>query len=58
MSEKSGFFLFMTGLLTTMFGVGGVEQSLTDMALVQGALVALVGLAIMAIGVFNIKDAQ
>ena len=41
------FFLFFTGLITTMFGVGGVEQSITDLELLQSLAVSATGLAIM-----------
>ena len=36
-----------TGLITTMFGVGGIEHSLTDTALLQSIGVSLTGLGIM-----------
>ena len=41
------FLMFATGLITTMFGVGGVEHSLTDTALLQSIGVSLTGLGIM-----------
>lgn len=41
------FFMFFTGLITTMFGVGGIENSITDLELVQSCAVAFVGLAIL-----------
>lgn len=47
MSERSQFFLIITGLLLTMLGVGGVENSLTDGELIQSVLVSAVGLALM-----------
>ena len=48
MSRDSRVFLvFFTGLITTMFGVGGVEHSLTDTQLLQSIGVAVTGLAIM-----------
>jgi uncharacterized membrane protein len=41
------FFMFFTGLITTMFGVGGVENSLTDTELLQALAVSVTGLGIM-----------
>lgn len=41
------FAMFATGLITTMFGVGGIEHSLTDTALLQSIGVSLTGLGIM-----------
>ena len=42
-----GFFVFFTGLMTTLFGVGGVENSVTDAQLLNAVLVSAVGLGIM-----------
>ena len=48
MSRDSRVFLvFFTGLITVMFGVGGVENSLTDSQLLQSIAVSLTGLGIM-----------
>lgn len=55
MSDKSAFFLFVVGLLMTLGGVGGVETSVDNLALVQATLVAVVGLAVMGCGVLAIK---
>ena len=41
------FLMFAVGLITTMFGVGGVEHSLTNTALLQSIGVSLTGLGIM-----------
>ena len=41
------FFMFFTGLVTTMFGVGGVENSITNVELLQSLAVSATGLAIM-----------
>lgn len=41
------FFLFITGLITTMFGVGGVENSLTNVELLQSIGVSVTGLGIL-----------
>ena len=41
------FFMFFTGLVTTMFGVGGVENSITNVELLQSIGVSFTGLGIM-----------
>lgn len=41
------FFMFFTGLVTTMFGVGGIEQSITNTELLQSIGVSVTGLAII-----------
>ncbi len=43
---KTAFMMF-TGIVTTMLGVGGVENSLTNAELMQGLAVSVVGLGIM-----------
>lgn len=58
MSEKSAFYLFIVGFLMAFGGVGGVEQSLTNLELIQSTLVAIVGLAVMGCGVLAIKTQQ
>ena len=58
MSEKSAMFLVAVGLLMALGGVGGVEQSIATIELVQSIAVALVGLAVMGCGVLAIKVQQ
>jgi len=41
------FFMFAVGLVTVMFGVGGVEHSITDTELLQSIGVAVTGLGIL-----------
>ena len=41
--------IFILGLVTTAAGVGGVEHSITDSALIQSTMIAVVGLALMLI---------
>ena len=50
-----GFFVFFTGLMTTLFGVGGVENSVTDAELITALVVAVVGLLIMWAGTLLLK---
>ena len=58
MSDKPALYLVAVGLLMTFGGVGGVENSLSDIELVQSFLVALVGLAVMGCGVLAINTQQ
>jgi len=58
MSERSAMFLVITGLVTVMFGVGGVENSFTTGELLQGLAVAVTGLGIMGCGVLAIQVRQ
>lgn len=55
MTERGAMFLVMVGLLTTGFGVGGVENSVDNLELLSGLLVSISGLAIMAAGVLGLK---
>lgn len=47
---KSFYFVFITGLLLTLGGVGGIEHSVTDAELTSSLLISVVGLAIMYCG--------
>lgn len=58
MSERSAMFLVITGLITVMFGVGGVENSFTTGELLQSVAVSVVGLGIMGCGVLAIRVQQ
>ena len=58
MSERSAMFLVFTGLVTTMFGVGGVENSISNVELLQSLAVSVVGLGIMGCGVLAIQAQQ
>ena len=55
---KASFFVFATGLITTMFAAGGVENSITNAELAQAVIVALVGLSIMWVGTLMIKQEE
>lgn len=48
--------LFTAGFLMTFGGVGGVENSMTNMELVVGTLVSGVGLLIMWVGTELMKQ--
>jgi hypothetical protein len=58
MNEKSAMFLVITGLIMTMLGAGGVENSIQTVDLLQSIAVAIVGLAVMGCGVLAIKVAE
>lgn len=58
MSEKSAMFLFVAGLVMVLGGTGGVEQSISNLELIQSLAVAIVGLAVMGCGVLAIKTSQ
>jgi hypothetical protein len=45
----------MLGLILTMFGVGGIEQSITNTELLSSLAVSVLGLALMAVGVLALK---
>jgi uncharacterized membrane protein len=47
--------MIFAGLVATMAGVGGIEQSMTTPELLSGLLVALTGLGIMYCAVLMIK---
>ena len=55
---KSTAFLIFTGLIVTLFGVGGVEHSFTDSELIQAVIVSSVGLLIMWTGTVKLKQEQ
>jgi hypothetical protein len=58
MSERSAMFLVITGLITVMFGVGGVENSISNMELLQSVAVSVAGLGILGCGVLAIRVQQ
>lgn len=47
---KSFHFVFITGLLLTLGGAGGIEHSVTDAELTGSLLISVIGLAIMYCG--------
>lgn len=59
MSRDSQVFLvFITGLITTAFGVGGVENSLTNVELLQSLAVSATGLGIMWCATLMMQEQQ
>jgi uncharacterized membrane protein len=57
-TEGQGMFVFIVGLVITMLGTGGVENSLTNLELVQAVAVAVTGLACMYAGTLMIRRAK
>ncbi len=56
MTERTAMILAMFGLLLTMLGVGGVENSITNTELLQAVAVSVVGLGIMFCGTLGLKN--
>lgn len=52
------FFMFFTGLITTMFGVGGIENSITNTELLQSLGVSLTGLGILYCATLMMQQEQ
>lgn len=57
MTKNQSMLVFVVGLLITGFGVGGVENSITDMELLSAVVVAGAGLMTMGVGVRGIQIA-
>ncbi len=57
-TEKQGMFVFIVGMILTMFAVGGVENSITNTELLQSLAVAVTGLGCMYCGTLMIKRAN
>jgi len=58
MKTNTGMLLVMLGLVLTMFGVGGVENSITDSELLTSVAVSAVGLLIMWAGTLGIRNGE
>ncbi len=58
MKSNTAFGLFIVGLLMCIGGVGGVEHSLDNIALVQSLAIAVVGLCVMYCGVTALKVSE
>ena len=55
MTERTAAIMIVTGLIFTLFGVGGVEHSITNTELVTSLVVSIVGMAIMYCGTLALK---
>ena len=58
MTERSAMFLVITGLIMTMAGAGGIENSIATVDLLQSIAVSIVGLAVMGCGALAIRVQQ
>lgn len=56
MKTSTAFGLFMFGLLLTMFGVGGVENSITNRELLMSVAVSALGLGLMYVGTLGVRN--
>ena len=56
MSDRSSMFLVFMGILLAMGGVGGTENAVTDLELIQSSMVALVGVLLMWCGTLGIQQ--
>ena len=55
---KLGMLAIMAGIVGALFGVGGVENSLTTEQLIASIGVAVTSLMLMYAGVMLVKDAE
>lgn len=56
MKTNTAFGLFIFGLVLTMFGVGGVENSISNMELLSAVAVSALGLGIMYCGTLGVRN--
>ena len=55
MKNSTAMILFVTGLVLTMAGVGGIEHSIDNAGLIAGVAASAVGLLIMYAGTLAMK---
>jgi hypothetical protein len=55
MKNSTAMTLFVTGLILTMFGVGGIEHSMDNAALFAGIAASAVGMLIMYAGTLAMR---
>lgn len=58
MKTNTGMALVVLGMLMTLMGVGGIENSVTDSALLSSVLVSVVGLAVMWAGTLGVRNGE
>jgi len=58
MTSRTAALLGFLGFLLTLGGVGGIEQSITNTALLQSMIVSCVGLALMYCAVAALKVSE
>jgi hypothetical protein len=55
MKTQTAMAMFVLGLVLTMFGVGGIENSVENTALFSSLAVSAVGLLIMWVGTLGVR---
>jgi hypothetical protein len=58
MGKNSAFFLIIAGLIITLGGVGGIENSVNDEQMLSSAIFAILGLLTMYAGLLGIRNAD
>jgi hypothetical protein len=58
MTSKAATFVIIAGLILTMGGVGGIENSLDDSQLLGSMLLAILGLLAMYAGTLGLRNAD
>ena len=58
MTTKGAMFVFIAGLLLTMGGVGGIENSMDNDGLIGSSLLAVLGLLAMYAGTLGFRNAD
>jgi hypothetical protein len=53
---KADFFVFVVGFLFVLFGVGGIEHSITSGELFTSCVVSCVGLLVMWVGTLMMRN--
>ena len=56
MKTNTAFGLFIFGLVLTMFGVGGVENSISNGELLSAVAVSALGLGLMYCGTLGVRN--
>lgn len=54
-TDTKVFFFVMMGLLLTLLGVGGIENSMTTVELLQGVAVSVLGLLLMWVATLMLR---
>jgi hypothetical protein len=58
MTEKSAMFVLIIGFLITLGGVGGVENNVETIAMLDSLVISIVGLAIMYCGALGLRNSN
>jgi hypothetical protein len=58
MGKNSAVFLIISGLIITLGGVGGIENSINDEQMLSSAIFAILGLLTMYAGLLGIRNAD